>query len=311
MLGMFVGGHFGSGGLRFRADEPWKKIYGPLFVYVNGGNPSTRRGRMPRNVLRPRWEMAVRVAGTQDYPLERGTVAGAIQLTDGGSTKDAWVILSPPGEDWTQVLKGYDFWTWADAEGRFKLAKVRPGKYTLRVIGGDQFEEFRKDDVTVEAGKDADLGELEWEPIKHGRRLWQIGVADRSSHEFKGGDDFRHYDNFARYAKAFPEDVTFVVGKSKEAEDWNFAQWSALQQAPGLDDPVRPARQPAEGKGDFDDRLYLGQSAEGPDHEPGGEGQRQAGRGCSTCPRRARPATAAAVRTAPITSQPSHSTRGC
>ena len=233
LLAMLVGGHFGSGGLRFAAGEPWDKVYGPVFVYVNNGES-----------VDAMWDDAKKRAGAEaanwpyewlenkDYPREHGTVAGSIRLTDGGSTKDAWVILSPPGEDWTQVLKGYDFWTRADAEGRFKLAKVRPGKYTLRVIGGDQFTEFRRDDVSVEAGKDADLGELKWHPITHGRRLWQIGVADRSSHEFKGGDDYRHYDNFARYAKAFPDDVTFVVGKSKEAEDWNFAQWSTYSKKP-------------------------------------------------------------------------------
>ena len=46
------------------------------------------------------------------------------------------------------------------------------------------------------------------------------------SQEFKGGDNYRHYDNFPRYPKEFPEDVTFTIGKSKEDEDWNFAQWS-------------------------------------------------------------------------------------
>ncbi len=233
LLGMLVGGHFGSGGLRFVDGEAWEKVYGPLFVYVNKGES-----------VDAMWEDAKKRADAEadkwpyewlddkEYPRERGTVSGSIRLTDGGSTKDAWVILSPPGEDWTQVLKGYNFWTRADAEGRFKIAKVRPAQYTLRVIGGDQFEEFRKDDVVVDAGKDTDLGELKWRPIAHGRKLWQIGVADRSSHEFKGGDDYRHYDNFARYGKAFPDDATFVVGKSKEAEDWNFAQWSIYSKKP-------------------------------------------------------------------------------
>jgi rhamnogalacturonan endolyase len=233
LLGMLVGGHFGSGGLRFGDGEPWDKVYGPLFVYVNSGES-----------VDAMWDDAKKRADAEaaqwpygwlekrEYPLTRGNVAGALRLADGGSAKDAWIILSPPDEDWTQVLKGYDFWTRADADGRFKLTKVRPGSYTLRAVGADQFEEFRREDVRVEAGKDTDLGELKWEPIKHGRRLWQIGVADRSSAEFKGGDDCRHYDNFARYARAFPDDVTFVIGKSKEAEDWGFAQWSTYSKKP-------------------------------------------------------------------------------
>src|SRR5438067_1636611 len=60
---------------------------------------------------------------------------------------------------------------------------------------------------------------------RSGRTLWQIGVAARSSGEFKRGDDVRHYDNFIRYAADFPNDVTFIIGRSREGEDWNFAQW--------------------------------------------------------------------------------------
>jgi rhamnogalacturonan endolyase len=167
-----------------------------------------------------------------DYPLERGTVRGQVRLTDGTSAKGAWALLAPPGEDWFACLKGYDFWSTVDAEGRFTIPKVRPGRYNLYLIGANQFEEFRKEDVEVKAAKETDLGELKWEPIKHGKTLWQIGVADRTPHEFKGGDNYRHYDNFLRYAKEFPEDVTFVVGKSKEKEDWNFAQWSLYSKKP-------------------------------------------------------------------------------
>src|SRR5262249_29833175 len=38
--------------------------------------------------------------------------------------------------------------------------------------------------------------------------------------------------NFLRYPKEFPDDVTFVVGKSKEAKDWNFAHWSWYSKRP-------------------------------------------------------------------------------
>ena len=153
--------------------------------------------------------------------------------------KGAWVILAPPGEDWTQVEQGLRLLDAGRRRGEVHAwTRSGPGRYTLFVSGADQFADFRREDVEVEAGKDTDLGELKWEPIKHGRRLWQIGVADRSSAEFKGGDDYRHYGNFLRYPKDFANDVTFVVGKSKEAEDWNFAQWSWYSKKPYLDDPV-------------------------------------------------------------------------
>jgi rhamnogalacturonan endolyase len=62
--------------------------------------------------------------------------------------------------------------------------------------------------------------------------LWQIGVADRSTREFKNGDDVRHYDNFIRYAREFPDDVTFTIGKSETDKDWNFAQWGWYNKNP-------------------------------------------------------------------------------
>jgi rhamnogalacturonan endolyase len=233
VLGMLLSGHFGSGGLRFAAGEPWTKVFGPLFVYVNEGTS-----------VDALWTDARRRAAAEsaqwpypwlkhpDYPLQRGTVRGRIRLAGDRSAGGAWAILAPPGESWTQATKGYQFWTRVDATGRFVLEKVRPGRYTLFGSGANQFEDYRRDKVEVRAGKVTDLGELTWKPLTHGRTLWQIGVADRSSGEFKGGEDYRHYGNFLRYPKEFPDDVTFVVGKSKESTDWNFTQWSWYSKRP-------------------------------------------------------------------------------
>jgi rhamnogalacturonan endolyase len=77
LLSMFVGGHFGSAGLRIKADEPWTKVYGPVFVYVNAGESADAM-----------WDDAKKRAAAEmekwpyvwlkhdDYPLERGTVRG-------------------------------------------------------------------------------------------------------------------------------------------------------------------------------------------------------------------------------------------
>lgn len=111
---------------------------------------------------------------------------------------------------------------------------MRPGRYTLFATGGNQFEDFRREDVVVTAG-DNPLGTLEWRPVSHGRTLWQIGRPDRSTQEFAHGLDYRHYTNYLRYAENFPDDVTFTVGKSREDRDWNFAnaglgdRWPACQ----------------------------------------------------------------------------------
>ena len=161
LLAMLVGGHFGSGGLRFADGEPWDKVYGPVFVYVNNGESVDAMwddAKKRADAEAAKWPYTW--LDNKEYPRERGTVAGSIRLTDGGSTKDAWVILSPPGEDWTQVLKGYDFWTRADAEGRFRLAKVRPGKYTLRASAATSLRSSAGTACRSRRARTADLGEV-------------------------------------------------------------------------------------------------------------------------------------------------------
>jgi len=247
LLAMFEGGHFGAGSIDVKEGEVWSKLYGPVFIYVNHASSveamwADAKARAAKE--RAQWPYAW--LKNDEYPLERGTVSGQVELAGGGSTKDAWVVLAPPdGKDWTMSAKGYMFYTKADSDGHFVIPNVRPGTYTLFVSGANQFEDFRKENVTVGPQSATDLGVLQWTPVTHGRTLWQIGVADRSSREFKGGDDVRHYGNFLRYPIDFPDDVTFTIGKSHEKTDWNFAQWTWYSRKPDwtiLFDLPRPQR---------------------------------------------------------------------
>ncbi len=214
-------------GLPVKANEEWSRFYGPMFIYINQGENTAslwEDAKKREKQEEVRWPYDF--IHETDYPLVRGTVVGRVHLADGESVKGAWVVLTAEGEeDWAMSSKGYEFWTKEDSVGRFSIGKVRPGKYRIFVSGGDQFEDFHEDGVKVQAGNETDLGTLEWKPLTHGKKLWEIGVADRSTHEFKRGDDVRHYDNYIRYLTDFSNDVNFVIGKSKEQEDWNFAQW--------------------------------------------------------------------------------------
>lgn len=235
LLCMLQGKHYGTEAVRVADDEEWSKVYGPAFVYVNRPTP----GQDP---IASTWADAKRQATDErgkwpygwvdhpDYPVRRGAVRGTVRLAAEGATPadvaGAWVVLVDKAEDWSRDVNGYGFWSRVRPDGTFEVPKVRPGTYTLFVSGGDQFTDYRKADVTVSADGTTDLGELVWVPESHGRRLWQIGRADRSAAEFKGGDNYRNWGNFLRYPKDFPDDVVFTVGKSKEKDDWNFAQWS-------------------------------------------------------------------------------------
>ncbi len=233
VLWMLQGNHFGGANNEIAENELWTRFYGPAFVYCNsGGEVDTL------------WEDAKKKAASEDaqwpyafihdadYPLERGTVMGQLKIASGDSAKNAWVVLAYPGDtDWCMSVKGYTFWARADADGKFTIPKVRPGHYTLFATGGNQFEDFLKEGVTVQPGAN-DLGTLAWTPITHGRKLWQIGQPDRSSQEFKEGLNYRHFTNYVRYGTDFPNDVTYTVGQSKDNEDWGFAQWGWYMKQP-------------------------------------------------------------------------------
>jgi rhamnogalacturonan endolyase len=234
LLWMFQGTHFGAGGINLKAGQKWSLFYGPAFVYFNQGSSIDalwQDARIRAVSEETRWPY--NFVNNPDYPLSRGTVIGQVKLGNGDSTKGAWAVLAPPGtKDWCQSSGGYTFWTRTDDSGHFVIPKVRPGSYTLFVSGANQFVDYRQDGIQVAPGKIIDLGTLTWKPVTHGHTLWQIGVADRSTREFKNGDDVRHYDNFIRYAREFPDDVTFTIGKSETDKDWNFAQWGWYHKNP-------------------------------------------------------------------------------
>jgi len=138
LLAMLVGGHFGSGGIQFQTDEPWSKVYGPMFVYINAAastdalwEDAKQRAEKEMGLWPYAWMK------NSSYPVQRGSVTGHVKLTDGASAKGAWAMLVPPDEDWTKVIKGYDFWTRVDDQGKFRIEKVRPGRYTLVISGAN------------------------------------------------------------------------------------------------------------------------------------------------------------------------------
>jgi rhamnogalacturonan endolyase len=233
VLWMLAGNHFGGPNTSVAAGQEWKHFYGPAFLYINSAASTDATWEDAKKKAAEedaRWPYAF--VHHPDYPLERGTVTGSIHVSSGGPVNGAWIVLAPAGEkDWCMSASGYEFWTKADASGEFTIPHVRPGTYSLHVCGGNQFEDFFQDNIRVDAGT-TDLGSLDWHAITHGRTLWQIGTPDRSTQEFKNGLDQRHFTNMARYLTAFPNDVTFTIGKSREAEDWNFAQFAAYVKQP-------------------------------------------------------------------------------
>ena len=234
LLWMFQSTHFGASPINLNADQKWNLFYGPAFVYFNQGDAIDALWQdAKKRAISEETQWPYTFVNNPDYPVARGTVVGRIKLSNGDSTQGAWAVLAPPGtNDWCQSAGGYTFWTRTDDSGHFAIPRVRPGRYTLFVSGANQFVDYRQEDIWVDPGKMTDLGALTWKPVTHGRTLWQIGIANRSTAEFKDGDNVRHYDNFIRYAREFPDDVTFTIGQSETGKDWNFAQWGWYNQKP-------------------------------------------------------------------------------
>ena len=205
----------------------WQKLYGPAFIYINSGKDYDAMWRDAKSrVEQMKTQWPYRWISHELYPLQRGEVTGKLSFDGGAPSENAHVILSPRGEHWSKENKGYHFWAKTDADGCFRLTHVRPGRYTLFACGADQFYEFSRDGITVAPGKELDMGKLLWKRVAHGKRIWQIGTADRSSGEFANGDDFHHWGLWRRYPTDFPNDVHFQIGKSEERKDWNFAHWN-------------------------------------------------------------------------------------
>jgi rhamnogalacturonan endolyase len=185
-----------------------------------------------------------------DYPhkAERGSVSGQLVLNDifapkGYSTKlpNLTVGLTHPEatdnvtdggayygstNSWVTDAKHYQFWENGTDDGKFTINNVRPGEYTLHAFADGVLGEVARANITVTAGKNLDLGKIEWQPVRHGTQLWEIGYADRSSKEFfKGdGDNYWLWGWPLRYPLLFPDDITYTIGKSNPAKDWFFEQ---------------------------------------------------------------------------------------
>lgn len=230
MLRVLQSVHFGASPVVLAKGEVFDKVYGPFFVYANAGAGPAALWADARR------EHAAQVAAwpyswvaNQQYAQARGAVAGSVSIA-GKPAAGAWAILTQPDVAWSAQGKGYAYWQRIKADGRFSLANVVPGDYTLHLSGADQPRDFTVAQVHVDAGAAVQLGALVWAPQSHGRLVWQIGRFDRSAAEFRDGGEAREFEMFRRYATAFPHDVDYTVGRSDPARDWNYAQWTGYSE---------------------------------------------------------------------------------
>ncbi|XP_020530600.1 probable rhamnogalacturonate lyase B isoform X1 [Amborella trichopoda] len=256
-LAMFQSGHYAGDDLvpKFRNGEPWKKVFGPVFIYLNsaltGLDCSVLWEDAKEQMMTEVQSWPYSFPASMDYPTEeeRGSVSGRLLVRDRFVSGDdliancAYVGLALPGDagSWQRECKGYQFWTKTDFEGCFTITSVRIGDYNLYAWVYGFIGDYKYDaKITISSGCDIDLGEIVFEPPRDGPTLWEIGIPDRSAAEFyvpdpnpkyvnklyvDHPDRFRQYGLWERYGDLYPnEDLVYTVGASDYRKDWFFAQ---------------------------------------------------------------------------------------
>ncbi|CAI9116111.1 OLC1v1017179C1 [Oldenlandia corymbosa var. corymbosa] len=259
-LAMFVSTHYGGEDLviKFGKGEPWKKVFGPVFIYLNcvsdQADALTLWDDAKRQMNQEVQSWPYSFPDSADFPKadQRGCLSGRLLVKESLAyletnlpfLSDAHIGLAPPGNigSFQKECKGYQFWTKTDNQGCFSINNIRPGDYNIYAwvpgfIGDYQSESI----ITITAGCRIDLEEdVIFIPPRDGPTLWEIGIPDRSAAEFYIPDPnpeyinklyinlpehkFRQYGLWERYAELYPDgDLVYTVGTSDYHKDWFYA----------------------------------------------------------------------------------------
>ncbi|XP_074294460.1 uncharacterized protein LOC141622306 [Silene latifolia] len=256
-LAMFHSNHYAGLDvtMRFQEGEPWKKVFGPYHVYLNTASEGID--------VHTLWDDAKQQTAQElghwpsEFPMsddfaksaQRGSVFGQLLMSHRYSWKtpraasSAWIGLAAPGDagSWQTETKGYQFWSQSDENGRFLIKEIRAGVYNLYAwVPGIIGDYIYAEKITVTPGSAINLGDVEFEALRNGPTLWEIGYPDRSAQEFyvptpssifvnklytdSDVNRFRQYGLWERYAELYPdEDLVYTVGASDYRTDWFFA----------------------------------------------------------------------------------------
>ncbi|XP_057726287.1 probable rhamnogalacturonate lyase B isoform X2 [Arachis stenosperma] len=253
---MFLSAHYAGEDLvlKLSPNEPWKKVFGPTFIYLNalldGEDPlelwEDAKDQMNEEV--ENWPYDFPASEDFQISSERGSVNGTLLVRERMLSDDcfgargAYVGLAPPGEagSWQRECKGYQFWSIADDDGYFSIDNIRSGDYNIYAWVPGFIGDYRSNYLlTITPGCDKNLSDIIFEPPRDGPTLWEIGIPDRSAAEFyvpgpnpnyinklyiDHPDKFRQYGLWERYSELYPrEDLIYTVGVSDYSKDWFFA----------------------------------------------------------------------------------------
>ncbi|XP_072976467.1 uncharacterized protein [Typha angustifolia] len=256
-LAMFLGDHYigNEMHIRLKDGEYWKKVYGPVFIYLNSAaveRDAWQDAKAQMQTEQKNWPYSFPAYEGFPKTNQRGSVNGRLLVRDRYiSSKDmpanlAYIGLALPGElgSWQTEGKGYQFWTRTDTEGYFTIDNIRAGNYNLYAwVPGIYGGYMRNSSITITPGSSIKFDDLIFEPPRAGPTLWEIGIPDRTAAEFFVPDPmpeyvnklyvkqekYRQYGLWARYADLYPtEDLVYRVNVSDYRKDWFFAHVTRL-----------------------------------------------------------------------------------
>ncbi|XP_047256560.1 probable rhamnogalacturonate lyase B [Capsicum annuum] len=256
-LNMFFSTHYAGEvlAMKFRDGEPWRKVFGPVFVYINSLSPDVQDtltlwadAKEQMFIETENWPYTFPLSEDFARPDQRGVVSGRLLVRDSYVSESliiansAFVGLAAPGEvgSWQLENKACQFWTQTDSEGYFLIKNVIPGNYSLYAwipgyVGDYMYDPF----IIVTPGSSERVETLIYDAPRNGPTLWEIGIPDRTAAEFfipdaqprllnqlyvaNQQERFRQYGLWDRYTEIYTDDLVFTVGSSRYQTDWFFA----------------------------------------------------------------------------------------
>lgn len=257
-LNMFFSTHYAGEALalQFRDGEPWRKVFGPVLVYLNSLSPDEQDtltlwadAKEQMFIETENWPYSFPLSENFARADQRGIVSGRLLVRDSFASQSliiansAYIGLAAPGNagSWQYESKAYQFWTQTDNEGYFLIKNVIPGNYSLyawvpRFPGDYIYDPF----IIVTPGSSQRLENLIYDAPRNGPTLWEIGIPDRTAAEFfipdpqprllnqlyvvHNEERYRQYGLWDRYTEIYPyEDLVFTVGLNNYQTDWFFA----------------------------------------------------------------------------------------
>lgn len=213
-------------------DAVMHRLYGPFYLHFNafGSTHPTaaslyQEALSASDALKPAYDSEVQLVNNGYVPsTARGEVQAKIEGTKGLDLNQAWAVLSDNQTNVQYSHAGRQYWINVNPGGVANFHDVAPGTYRLSVYVLGQWGELRRDGITVTANKlTKTSASFTGENFGLQAPIWNIGTADRSSHEFLHGQIKNPIDLDPTYTDKYTDRLGNSVQDDRQFwGNWNY-----------------------------------------------------------------------------------------